>query len=218
MKRYSDSMRYGVEISKIEKGTSEVNAFYSVRNMLWTSQFEEALKFCDNWLKSYPNSILLKRIRAEILVDGYVINNYTKDGYPIVERTSLEFFTEIIKDSKNRQASDVIFLSKIHCWMNEPEEIDYGLKLLEWGKKQYPENWKFNFYLAALALKYKKPEKALQEALECQRKAPWREAAYNMLSQAYSANNDKPMAVKMRSEFERIKKLKKELYETCKGI
>ena len=218
MKRYSDSMSYGVEISKIEKGTSEVNAFYSVRNMLWTSQFEEALKFCDNWLKSYPNSILLKRIRAEILVDGYVINNYTKDGYPIVERTSLEFFTEIIKDSKNRQASDVIFLSKIHCWMNEPEEIDYGLKLLEWGKKQYPENWKFNFYLAALALKYKKPEKALQEALECQRKAPWREAAYNMLSQAYSANNDKPMAVKMRSEFERIKKLKKELYETCKGI
>ena len=84
--------------------------------------------------------------------------------------------------------------------MNEPDEIDYGLKLLEWGKKQYPDNWKFNFYLSAFALKYKKPEKALQEAMECQRKAPWRETAYNMLAQAYSANNNEPMAAKMRSE------------------
>ena len=218
MKRYSDAMSYGVEISKIEKGTSEVNAFYAARNMLWTSQFEEALKFCDNWLKAYPNSIMLKRIRAEVLVDGYVIDNYTKDGYPIVERSSLEFFTEIVKDSKNRQASDVIFLSKIHCWMNEPEEIDYGLKLLEWGKKQYPENWKFNFYLAAFALKYKKPEKALLEAQECQRKAPWRETTYNMLAQAYSANKNEAMAAKMRSEYERIKKQKKELYDSCRGI
>lgn len=218
MKRYSDAMSYGVEISKIEKGTSEVNAFYAARNMLWTSQFEEALKFCDNWLKAYPNSIMLKRIRAEVLVDGYVIDNYTKDGYPIVERSSLEFFTEIVKDSKNRQASDVIFLAKIHCWMNELEEIDYGLKLLEWGKKLYPENWKFNFYLAAFALKYKKPEKALLEAQECQCKAPWREMTYNMLAQAYSANKNEPMAAKMRSEYERIKKQKKELYDSCKGI
>ena len=50
------------------------------RDMLWTSSFETALKFCDNWLKSYPNSIMLKRIRAEVLVDGYVIDNYTKEG------------------------------------------------------------------------------------------------------------------------------------------
>ena len=209
MKRYSDAISYGAEISKIEKGTSEVNAFYAARNMLWTSQFEEALKFCDNWLKSYPNSILLKRIRAEVLVDGYVIGNYNKEGYPIVERSSLEFFTEIVKDSKNRQASDVIFLAKIHCWMNVPEEIDYGLKLLEWGEKQYPENWKFNFYLAAFALKYKKPETALLEAQECQRKAPWRETTYDMLAQAYSANKNEPMAANMRLEYERIKKLKK---------
>lgn len=218
MKRYSDAFNFGVEISKIEKGTSEVNAFYAARNMLWTSQFESALKFCDNWLKTYPNSTMLKRIRAEVLVDGYVIDNYTKDGYPIVERSSLEFFTNIVKDENNRIATDIIFLAKIHCWMNEPKEIEYGLKLLEWGKKQYPNNWKFNFYLAAFALKYNKPEKGLQEALECQRKAPWRETAYNMLAQAYTANYNEPMAAKMRSEYERINKQKKELYDSCKGI
>lgn len=218
MKRYADAMNYGVEISKIEKGTSNVIAFYGARNMLWTGQYEAALKFCDNWLKSYPNFIWLKRIRAEVLVDGYVIGNYTKDGCPIVERSSLEFFTEIIKDEKNRRASDVIFLAKIHCWMNEPEEIDYGLELLEWGKKIYPDNWKFNYYLAAFALKYGQPEKGLQEALECQRKAPWRETAYDMLAQAYSANNDKLMAAKMKMQYDRIKIQKQVMYEHCAGI
>ena len=92
------------------------------RDMLWTSSFETALKFCDNWLKSYPNSIMLKRIRAEVLVDGYVIDNYTKEGL------------------------------------------------------------------------------------------------FNMLAQAYSANNNEPMATKMRSEYERIKKQKKGLYDSCKGL
>lgn len=216
MKRYSDAMSYGVEISKIEKGTSEVNAFYAARNMLWICQFEEAIKFCDKWLKTYPESILLKRIRAEAWVDGFVIDHYTKEGYPIVEKSSLVFFTEIIKDSKTRLASDVIFLAKIHCWMNDTEDIDYGLTLLEWGKKQYPDSWKFNYYLAAFALKYKKPVKALQEAQECQRKAPWRENIYSMLAQAYSANQNEPMAVEMRLEYERIKKLKKELYDSCR--
>lgn len=56
------------------------------------------------------------------------------------------------------------------------------------------------------------------EAQECQCKAPWRETTYNMLAQAYSANKNEPMAAKMRSEYERIKKQKKELYDSCKGI
>lgn len=217
MKRYADSMSYGADISKIEKGTTEINAFYAARNLLWTGSWEKAKNFCDNWLKSYPNSILLKRVRAEVLVDGYVIGHYTKEGFPLVEKSSLDFFMKIVQDPVNRIASDVIFLAKIHCWMNEAEEIDYGLKLLEWGKVQYPDNWKFNFYLAAFALKYKQPKKALQEALECQRKAPWRETAYNMLANAYSANSNDVLAAKMHSECERIKKQKAMLYSSCKN-
>ncbi len=218
MKRYSDAMDFGSEISKLEKGTSEVNAFYFVRNLFWTSNFVEALKFSNNWLKSYPESTLLKRVRAEILVDGYVIDNYTKDGYPIVERSSLDFFTNIIKDNSKYIASDVIFLAKIHCWMNEPEEIDFGLKLLEWGKNKFPKNWKFNFYLAAFALKYKLTEKALQEAKECVLKAPWRETAYSMLAEAYAANNDKSSSDYMLKEYQRIKSEKVALYDGCKNL
>ena len=218
MKRYTDAMTYGVEISKIEKGTTETNAFYAARNMLWTGNFESGLKFCDNWLKVYPNSIWLKRVRAEILVDGYVIDNYTKDGNPIVERSSFEFFTEIIKDAKNMIPSDIIFLAKIHCWMGEIDEIEYGIKLLEWGKSHYPSNWHFNFYLSAYALKYNDKKKALQEALECQRKAPWREKVYSLLASAYTANGQESLAQRYRNEYNRINKRKKELYNSCKSL
>ena len=140
MRRYADSVKYGTEISTIERGTSEINAFYASKNMLWVGNFDQALKFCDKWLKSYPNSIYLKRIRAEVLVDGYVIDHYTKEGLPIVERSSLQFFTEIVKDEEHRESSDIIFLAKIHFWMNAPKEIEYGIKLLEWGKKIYPND------------------------------------------------------------------------------
>ena len=218
MRRYTDAMTYGAEISKIEKGTTETNAFYAARNMLWTGNFESGLKFCDNWLKVYPNSIWLKRVRAEILVDGYVIDNYTKDGNPIVERSSFEFFTEIIKDAKNMIPSDIIFLAKIHCWMGEIDEIEYGIKLLEWGKSHYPSNWHFNFYLSAYALKYNDKKKALQEALECQRKAPWREKVYSLLASAYTANGQESLAQRYRNEYNRINKRKKELYNSCKSL
>lgn len=217
MKRFSDALDYGVEISKIERGTSEINAFYVARNMLWTSNFEGGLKFCDRWLEAYPNSIFLKRVRAEILVDGYVIDNYTEDGLPIVEESSLEFFTWIVKDSKNMLPSDIIFLAKIHCWMGE-EEIKYGLDLLEWGKNHYPENWKFNFYLAAFALKYKDYKKALQEAIDCNKKAPWRETTYNLLAKAYSANGQEDLAEKNKIEYNRIKEQKQKLYASCKSL
>lgn len=160
----------------------------------------------------------MKRVRAEILVDGYVIDNYTKDGNPIVERSSFEFFTEIIKDAKNMIPSDIIFLAKIHCWMGEIDEIEYGIKLLEWGKSHYPSNWHFNFYLSAYALKYNDKKKALQEALECQRKAPWREKVYSLLASAYTANGQESLAQRYRNEYNRINERKKELYNSCKSL
>ena len=218
MRRYADALDYGAEVSKIEKGTSEINAFYAARNMLWTGNFEEGFNFTNNWLKIYPDSIMLKRVRAEILVDGYVIDNYTKEGKPIVEKSSLEFFTDIIEDASNMCPSDVIFLAKIHCWMGGTEDIEYGIQLLEWGKNKYPKNWHFNFYLSSYALKYKDYKKALDEALECQKKAPWREKSYSLLASAYSANGQEELAQSCRNEYKRISEEKISLYNSCKTL
>ena len=102
--------------------------------------------------------------------------------------------------------------------MNEDAHIDYGIRLLEWGERNYPYNWKFNFYLAAFAHKYGDYEEALSQALKCKSKAPWRESIYSLLAKIYSAKGDEAAALRMRSEYARIKKEKDSLYESCKNL
>ena len=218
MRRYTDSLKYGVEVSKIEKCTSHIIAYYAAQNMLWSNSFEAGLDFCNKWLKHYPESILLKRIRAEIIVDGFVIGHYTEDGNHYTEQSSLDFFSEIVKDKGQRKPQDIIYLAKIYCWMDEGIKSQYGLQLLEWGKREYPDNWKFNFYLAAFALNHKKLDKALEEAIEGKRKAPWREKMYELLANIYSAKGDNYSAQKMKEEHMRIKNEKDKLYDSCKEL
>ena len=102
--------------------------------------------------------------------------------------------------------------------MGGTEDVEYGLKLLEWGKSRFPENWLFNFYLSAYALKYKVYNKALQEALECRRKAPWREKAYSLLASVYSVVGQEDFAQKYRNEYKKINEQKKFLYNSCKTL
>lgn len=218
MRRYGDSTSIGVEISKIEKGTSETLAFYAARNMQWTSAFQEALDYCNQWLQYYPNSIHLQRIKAEILVDECSIGNYAKNGLPIVNKFGLEFFTNITKDNIKREPSDIIFLAKLHCWINDSKNINYGIELLKYGDKYYRNIWQFNFYLAAFYLQYNKPKEALEEALKCKEKAPWRETVYNILSKAYAANGEELKAIEASKEHDRIKAIKKSLYDSCKEL
>lgn len=218
MRRYTDSFNWGVHISKIEKGTSELNAINAAKNMLWTSSFEAGLKFCDNWLKKYPNSIGLQRVRAEILVDGYVIGNYSSNGMPIVERSSLEFFTNIINDVKNRKASDIIYLAKLHLWMGDEEDVKYSFDLLRWGKKIFPNNWKFSFYLSSFSKMRKDFGNAIEEAKESNRLAPCRETTYSLLASALELGGYKEEASKQRAEYNRVKDLKEKLYDSCKGL
>ena len=51
----------------------------------------------------YPDSIFLKRVLSETLVDGYVLGNY-QNGVRVIEKSSLDFFTHIIEDKINRFA------------------------------------------------------------------------------------------------------------------
>lgn len=221
LKRYRESNELLAKISN-NIGPSEVLIFYVARNLLWTSNFEAALKFCDKWLKTWPKSIMIQRVRAEILVDGYVIGNVTKDGAHIVEPSSLSFFTEIIKDEKHRIATDYIFLAKIHYWMNSDDDIAYSFELLEQGKDLYPSNWKFDFYLSAYAGGFKGMEKtSIEEARQCIKKASWRETGYQLMSSALEragGEENKKLASQYKLRYEALKDKKRMLYDSCINI
>lgn len=218
MKRYTDAIQWGNSISKLENGTSELNAVNMAKCLLWTSNFEKGLKFCDDCLKLYPKSIGLQRVRSEILVDGYVIDNYSKEGLPIIEKSSLEFFTNIVKDQVNSKASDIVYLAKLHFWMQDDEDTQYGFDLLNQGKSLYPSDWRFSFYISSMSRKYNDITTALTDAKLSNQLAPWREKTCILLADALKASGSTTESEKMRHEYEKIKALKAKLYYSCKGI
>lgn len=193
------------------KKISEIAAFYVARNLLWTSAFEESKNFCEKWSKKYPDSIFLKRILAETLVDGYVIDNY-QNGVRVVEKSSLEFFTNIIKDEKRRLPSDFKFLAKIHAWMGDDENINYAISLLNEAINLFPDYWKFDFTLSAILQRHKYFDEALEAAMEAKRKAPWRETNYFLISSIFKDNGDTINANKFEQEGTKLKQDKMNLY------
>jgi len=213
LKKYGESTEETLQVGNTTrvKTIAEVGAFYVGRNLLWTSAFVESKTFCDKQLKNYPDSILLKRVLSETLVDGYVIDNY-QDGVRVVEKSSLEFFTSIIKDEKNRLPSDFKFLAKIHSWMGDEENLNYSLLLLRKGLELFPDYWKYNFSISLIYQQNKYFDEALEEAFDAKTKAPWREANCFLISSIYKDKGDIINANKYEQEGIKLKTEKLKLY------
>jgi len=213
LKKYGEATDEAVLVSNATRVNkiAEVSAFYVARNLLWTSAFVEGKNFCDKWLKTFPNSIFLKRTLSEILVDGFVIDNY-QNGVRVVEKSSLEFFTSIINDKQNRLPSDFKFLAKIHAWMGDDENLNHSIDLLNQGLQLYPDYWKFNFTKAAIYQRHKYLDEAMEEALQAKKKAPWRESTYFLISAIYKDKGDVVNANKYEQEGIKLKTEKQRLY------
>lgn len=213
LKKYDESTNEAINVCKITKfrDVAELGQYYVARNLLWTSAFQESKNFCDKCLKTYPQSIFLKRILSETLVDGYVRDNY-QNGARIIEESSLEFFTSIIKDEKNRLPSDFTFLAKIHAWMGGAENLRYSISLLRQGLELYPYYWKFNFTISAIYLRHNYLDEALLEALEAKKNAPWRESVYFLLSAIYKDKGDMTNSNKYEKTGTNLESVKQKLY------
>ncbi len=213
LKKYAESSNEAVNICNSTKvrAIAEIGTYYVARNLLWTSAFVECKDFCNKWLKSYPDSIFLKRILSETLVDGYVIGNY-QNGVRVVEKSSLEFFTAIIKDKNNRLPSDFNFLARIHSWMGDSDNLNLAISILNQGLEIYPDYWKFNFTISAIYLQNDYLDEALQEANEAKVKAPWRESVYFLLSSIYKAKGDIINANKYEQEGVKLQTDKQKIY------
>lgn len=211
--KYVESTQEAVQVGNSTriKTIAEIGAFYVSRNLLWTSAFVEGKAFCEKQLKNYPESILLKRVLSEILVDGYVIDNY-RNGLRVVEKSSLEFFTSITKDEKNRLPSDFKFLAKIHAWMGDTENLNHAISILRQGLDLYPHYWKFNFTISTIYNQHNYLDKALSEAIEAKNKAPWRESIYFLISSLYKKKGDLTNASKYEQEGTKIRNEKQKLY------
>lgn len=211
LKKYPESSIELSEINKIEKGVTEIGAYYMARNLLWTGAYGVGKEFCEKWLKSFPDSVMLKRIYVEIMVDGYLlegkaneINNFILDP--------VDFLTEMLRDENNRKPSDFNYLSKIYKWMGGNGNVNYALSLLNQGIKLYPNYWSYYFYLAHFLLQYNELESALKVVLCGIEHAPFREKLHGLASSIYNKLGDTANEEKYNQKYLRLEAEKTRLY------
>ena len=219
LKRYADSLNKIVEVSNIQHGSTSYEIWIMARNYLYSSLFKETIDLCDKYIPSFPDYIPIQRVRAQALLDGFVIDHY-KDGNRIIESSSIKFYQTIVDDEKHRKPSDFKSLARYYIWMSEgnPHLKEEAFKTLERGKELYPSEWRFDFFLAAYYDMFQNPQKALIHAFEAIKKGPWQELSYNICAQIYSHLGDEKNADAMKQKAAQIKEQKSKLYKEARTI
>lgn len=212
LKKYDKSSEELSEINKIEKGVTEIGAFYMARNLLWSGAFDSGIAFCEKWLQSFPNSVLLKRIYIETMIDGYLLEGKA-DAIKNSILDPLDFLNGILKDEKNRKPSDFYFLAKIYKWLDGSDNVNYALNLLNQGIKLYPNYWPYYFYLANYLQQYNQLDDALEVVLYGIKLAPCREKIHSIAWSIYNKLGDTVTADKYKQEYIRLKEEKERIYE-----
>ncbi|MGI8542125.1 MAG: protein kinase domain-containing protein [Aridibacter sp.] len=148
-----------------------------------TGQHKECMDFCDKWLEKFPDSIGLKRIKSETIVDGFCIGRL-HNGNRVVDGSSLEFFENIVNKEKERKVSDFCYLARLYEWMGK---IDEAFQLLEKAKLISPKYWEIPFNVASFCHRLEDFEEAERFALDATKLSPWRTQSWRLLSAIYES-------------------------------
>lgn len=144
-------------------------------------EHSECLKFCDKWLETFPENLELRRVRAETIIDGFCIGK-EKEGVRVVERTSLEFFEDIVERDGERSVSDLCYLARLYEWMGK---FNGAFALLAEAETVSPGYWEIPYNRATILWRRNELESALADALVSCERAPWRKQNWWLLSKIY---------------------------------
>jgi tetratricopeptide (TPR) repeat protein len=148
-----------------------------------TAAHADCVAYCDEWLAKLPDNTDLRRVRAETIVDGFCIGK-EKDGVRIVEPSSLEFFSTIVRQPERRQLSDFCYLARLQEWMGD---VHNAMELLSEAKTLWPDSWNIPFNAASFQLRANDLQAARTNALTATEAAPWRPQAWRLLAHVYQA-------------------------------
>lgn len=217
LRRFSESSDIAINItnSSADKGTFQRAVELLVRNMIWTSNFETAIAECNKWLKSFPDSTELKRLRAQAITDGRVIYHY-EDGKPVIDPDVVSFFEECLNNDSLLTSDDLEYLAKTYSWFEDLHHKQKGLTLFEWGLTRFPNNWQFPFWLSVFLNHYGQCGNAIKVAEKAVKQFPWEEKLHHTLGSVYKRVGMEKEAEYEFSEEKRIVEEKKRLYESAK--
>jgi len=138
---------------------------------------KQCVQFCDRSSHTKENTEL-QRLRAQAIIDGFCIGK-EDDGVRTVERSSLDFFAEAVKDPAKSRASDFCYLARMREWMGKAEEAK---DVLRTAKARYPDYWEIPFHMGAFHWRCGDLDDALSSASVAVELAPWRPQAWTLLS------------------------------------
>ena len=139
---------------------------------------QECWKFCDKWLKEFPDNINLRRARAEAMSELCI--DHLVQGRRGIEPDCIEFYEAIIQDTKNRSITDFVNFARVAEWAVEEPHIAY--ELLDEAEKLQPGSWQVAFYRAHFLHRSGQDKSALDYAQRVCSKAPWRAECWNLIS------------------------------------
>jgi tetratricopeptide (TPR) repeat protein len=139
---------------------------------------EKCVDLCDLWIPRLPSCVAIRRIRAETIADGFCIGMMA-DSKPVFDRTSYEFFFEIVNDPKQRVATDYTYLARFHEWLGE---VGGALALLQEAASIWPTVWEIPFTRATFEWRQGQHDAAIASATEAAHLAPWRPQPWRVLA------------------------------------
>lgn len=184
LQRYSDAADELVQMlnnTDVHSSVRELAVVKIAECLDATSRDRKCLEFCNKYLETFPDSLELKRIRAQNLVDVFVIGN-VKDGVPVVERSSLEFFETICGDEKHCTPSDLCYLARLYEWMGR---ISEAMNLLGKARELSPSLWEPAYNVGVIHWRQDNLDEAIPKLIKASELAPWRRQPWIVLSKIY---------------------------------
>jgi tetratricopeptide (TPR) repeat protein len=177
-------------------------------------------KFCDDWLKRIAdfqatnpiprhNRVMLERVRAVTIADGYCIGKM-KDGQRVIAPAAAEFFAHIVRDAELREAGDFCYLARLHEWMEEYEEAH---SVLTDAESLYPEFWEIPFNRAAFRVRAGDYNGAVNFAERAGQLAPWKAQSWRLLAKALTGIGKVTEAETASRRAEEVQRVREQLAE-----
>jgi tetratricopeptide (TPR) repeat protein len=170
---------------------------------------KECVDFCNKWFERFPDNIELQRTKAETIIDGFCIGR-KKDGIPLVERSSLDFFETIVDEKDKRKVSDFCYLARLYEWVGK---IDEAISLLDEAAITAPNYWEIPFNRASFQWRLNELEDSLANALKATQIAPWRTQTWRLLARIYSSLNLEEKAEEAINKAEYVEIKREELFD-----
>jgi serine/threonine protein kinase/tetratricopeptide (TPR) repeat protein len=160
----------------LSRAVAELEATCLRRTGAWAA----CLALTDARLKTWPESVPLRRARAEAIAEGLVFEA-KGDVAADTMAASRDFFVTAVANALEREPSDFAYLARLREHLGEPVR---AIELLREARRLYPASWELALVISRALERQGEFEEALAVTKEAVASAPFRTQTWRALAAA----------------------------------